>query len=283
MSESYEDFVKRSQSAPSAEWLAGAKQERAAVVAWLREYAKRPYSNLERSTATNCADLIERGEHNDEPDYGGSPARRAKAEAAWAASEAAQDVVSAIVRENTPKRRTAEALPGSLAWAEDEIRRESAPTMLEKMTAEVMKDGPLPTGLLASAETPNACPTCDAPRGADHGILCPIKRSDAPTPSVEPATRDRSCDACECRLATLCIDCYRDDHSVQVGDDLKMHCWSCQETVIVPQQAAPSSSVARLEQAEALLARAHGILETDPNLRKLPGEIAAFLGWEKKQ
>lgn len=27
---------------------------------------------------------------------------------------------------------------------------------------------------------PNACPECDAPRGSDHGILCPSRRSDTP-------------------------------------------------------------------------------------------------------
>ncbi len=47
-------------SAPSAEWIAGAGQERAAVVAWLRTL------NPDGVYPLNCADMIAKGWHNGE-------------------------------------------------------------------------------------------------------------------------------------------------------------------------------------------------------------------------
>ncbi len=77
----------------------------------------------------------------------------------------------------------------SIVWYETGPCREGA--MHEPGTVINCQHEPRCTVLAACGETPlpKACPTCDAPRGADHGILCPAVRGDdpdAPLPSSWP-------------------------------------------------------------------------------------------------
>ncbi len=75
----------------------------------------------------------------------------------------------------------------------------------------------------------------------------------------------KSCEMCESRTATLCTECWADDHSPLISDDKTYRCWKCRAVLSAPTPSGSLDAIGILTRdRDEWKRRALSLMDTEP-------------------